>query len=196
MVHTNPFRVQVNHSDSLMAAGLLTVLGQCREIEIVSDSTLAHVIVADYELGITEALRHDRKGPRVLVVTQVDKERQVRTAMDKGVAGYLMQNCKPSELLFAIENLMLGLVYLSEPVRCFNEVKPAFVDLTGRENDVLQLLATGRCNKEIARDLGIGVGTVKTHIKGVMSKLGATARTHAVVLADKRGLIGTAQPLS
>jgi predicted transcriptional regulator len=54
---------------------------------------------------------------------------------------------------------------------------------------VLELLATGRCNKVIARDLGISVGTVKTHLKGVMTKLGATARTHAVVLATQRGLV-------
>ncbi|RZA34551.1 MAG: response regulator transcription factor [Lysobacteraceae bacterium] len=61
--------------------------------------------------------------------------------------------------------------------------------LTGRETDVLQLLAQGCCNKSIARKLGIGVGTVKTHVKGVMSKLDATARTHAVVVATQRGLI-------
>jgi two-component system NarL family response regulator len=64
------------------------------------------------------------------------------------------------------------------------------IGLTSRETDVLQLLAQGQCNKSIARELGIGVGTVKTHVKGLFDKLGATARTHAVVLATRRGLVG------
>jgi two-component system NarL family response regulator len=67
------------------------------------------------------------------------------------------------------------------------------IGLTSRETDVLQLLAQGCCNKSIARELGIGVGTVKTHVKGLFDKLGATARTHAVVLATRRGLVGDTQ---
>jgi DNA-binding CsgD family transcriptional regulator len=63
-------------------------------------------------------------------------------------------------------------------------------ELTGREADVLQLLGKGYCNKLIARELDIGVGTVKSHLKRVMSKLNVTARTQAVVVATQRGLIG------
>src|SRR5205085_4074433 len=82
-----------------------------------------------------------------------------------------------------------GIRYLSEAVSRSVAASLGRASLTERETDVLQLLAEGCCNKLIARRLGIGVGTVKTHVKGVMSKLDATARTHAVVVAAARGLI-------
>lgn len=62
--------------------------------------------------------------------------------------------------------------------------------LTRRECEVLQLIAIGHCNKTIARDLGISVETVKSHVKNILAKLGAKARTHAVALATRRGLLG------
>jgi len=61
--------------------------------------------------------------------------------------------------------------------------------LTPRESDVLRLLAAGYCNKRIARQLGVEVVTVKTHLNKLMAKLGATARTQAVILAAQRGLV-------
>ena len=59
---------------------------------------------------------------------------------------------------------------------------------------MLQLLGQGHCNKLIAREMGIGVGTVKSHLQAILNKLNATARTHAVVLATQRGLIGPGRP--
>jgi DNA-binding NarL/FixJ family response regulator len=61
--------------------------------------------------------------------------------------------------------------------------------LTPRENDVLHLLAEGCCNKTIARRLGIGQGTVKSHLRSVMAKLGVHARTQAVIVAAERGMV-------
>ncbi len=75
-------------------------------------------------------------------------------------------------------------------IRCRrSHLAAAAIALTPRETQVLQLMALGHCNKMIARDLGIGVGTVKTHAKGLFSKLGASARTQAVVMAARRGLV-------
>jgi DNA-binding NarL/FixJ family response regulator len=61
--------------------------------------------------------------------------------------------------------------------------------LTTRETQVLNLLTTGSCNKAIAKELGIAVGTVKVHVKGILEKLDATTRTHAVIVAAQRGLV-------
>jgi two-component system NarL family response regulator len=155
----------------------------------------ADVIVLDHRNGLEHMRRaanahHGDSQPRVLIVTQLEREWEVRTAMMAGVHGYLLQNSDAEQLLTAVRTLSRGMRYLSADLsRC---VADSFtrIGLTSRETDVLQLLAQGQCNKSIARELGIGVGTVKTHVKGLFDKLGATARTHAVVLATRRGLVG------
>ena len=191
--------VHIMHRDAVMSAGLHALLATPGEFALTAHArqpqghSHAQVVVADYETGVALArqLPQDRFGPaaRVLIVTQRDKEWEVRTAMDAGVHGYLLQGCTADELLRAVRQLSQGMRYLSEAVtRCVAD-SLSRETLTGRETDVLQLLARGCCNKSIARELGIGVGTVKTHVKGLMSKLDATARTHAVVVATQRGLI-------
>ncbi|QGZ42866.1 response regulator [Pseudoduganella flava] len=188
------------HADAVMTAGLHALLAERGGFYLTTrerqpqGQAHARVIVADYDAGIALArqLAQDRHGPgpRILIVTQLDKEWQVRTAMDSGVHGYLLQGCSADELHKAVQQLSQGMRYLAEAVtRCVAD-SLSRETLTGRETDVLQLLAKGCCNKSIARELGIGVGTVKTHVKGLMSKLDATARTHAVVVAAQRGLIG------
>ncbi|WUR15993.1 response regulator transcription factor [[Empedobacter] haloabium] len=191
--------VHLMHRDPVMTAGLHALLAGCGEFLLTTRTgdpqghAGAHVVVADYDTGLALARQapQDRFGhaPRVLIVTQLDKEWEVRTAMDCGVHGYLLQGCSADELVRAVRQLGQGLRYLSEAVtRCVAD-SLSRETLTGRETDVLRLLAKGCCNKSIARELGIGVGTVKTHVKGLMSKLDATARTHAVVVATQRGLI-------
>lgn len=197
--------VLVAHADAIVSAGLAALLGAnvdvtVRQAEVDATGALvtggpADVIILDHKAGMEHMRRmasghHAESQPRVLIVTQLDREWEVRTAMMAGVHGYLLQNSPADQLLTAVRTLGRGMRYLSaELSRC---VADSFtrIGLTSRETDVLQLLAQGQCNKSIARELGIGVGTVKTHVKGLFDKLGATARTHAVVLATKRGLVG------
>ncbi|MBQ5963296.1 response regulator transcription factor [Massilia sp. ZL223] len=186
------------HADPVMTVGLHAILAELPELRVSTSlrqpegQRVARVLVADYDTGIAlarrpmpEALRH----PAVLIVTQLDKEWEVRIAMDAGVHGYVLQSSRPEEVQKAVAALAQGQRYLTESVTRSVADSLSRETLTGRETDVLQLLAQGCCNKSIARKLGIGVGTVKTHVKGVMSKLDATARTHAVVVATQRGLI-------
>ena len=197
-MHTISSAVHIMHADPVMTVGLHAILAELPELRVTSclrqpeGQRVARVLVADYDTGVAlarrpmpEALRH----PAVLIVTQLDKEWEVRIAMDAGVHGYVLQSCSPDELQKAAISLAQGQRYLTESVTRSVADSLSRENLTGRETDVLQLLAQGCCNKSIARKLGIGVGTVKTHVKGVMSKLDATARTHAVVVATQRGLI-------
>ena len=193
--------VMVAHADAIVNAGLAALLGASADISIhgAADGTdgVADVVIIDHKGGLEHMRRRadnphgqGERQPRVLIVTQLDREWEVRTAMMAGVHGYLLQNSAPDQLLAAVRSLSRGMRYLSADLsRC---VADSFtrIGLTSRETDVLQLLAQGQCNKAIARELGIGVGTVKTHVKGLFDKLGATARTHAVVLATRRGLVG------
>jgi DNA-binding NarL/FixJ family response regulator len=197
-MHTISSAVHIMHADPVMTVGLHAILSELPELRVSTSlrqpegQRVARVLVADYDTGIAlarrpmpEALRH----PSVLIVTQLDKEWEVRIAMDAGVHGYVLQSCSPDEVQKAVGALAQGQRYLTESVTRSVADSLSRETLTGRETDVLQLLAQGCCNKSIARKLGIGVGTVKTHVKGVMSKLDATARTHAVVVATQRGLI-------
>ena len=202
--------VLVAHADAIVSAGLAALLGANVDVDVrisvrEADGEVAvalptpgsavDVIILDHKAGMEHMRRaasghHGDAQPRVLIVTQLDREWEVRTAMMAGVHGYLLQNSPADQLLTAVRTLGRGMRYLSaELSRC---VADSFtrIGLTSRETDVLQLLAQGQCNKSIARELGIGVGTVKTHVKGLFDKLGATARTHAVVLATRRGLVG------
>jgi two-component system NarL family response regulator len=199
--------VQIAHADPIVNAGLAALLGAHDDMQITSGDgdadaaagaskhASADVIILDHRSGLEHMRRaasahHGEAQPKVLIVTQLEREWEVRTAMMAGVHGYLLQNSDVEQLLIAVRTLSRGLRYLSADLsRC---VADSFtrIGLTSRETDVLQLLAQGQCNKSIARELGIGVGTVKTHVKGLFDKLGATARTHAVVLATRRGLVG------
>lgn len=193
--------VLVAHADAIVNAGLAALLGAGADMSVRSAADGhwdgADVVIVDHKDALDHMRRradvqHGQAGqaPRVLIVTQLDREWEVRTAMMAGVHGYLLQNSPADQLLAAVRSLSRGVRYLSADLsRC---VADSFtrIGLTSRETDVLQLLAQGQCNKSIARELGIGVGTVKTHVKGLFDKLGATARTHAVVLATRRGLVG------
>ncbi len=195
---TMPSAVHIIHTDPVMTAGLHAILADRQEWRVSTHLSqpearqVARVLVADYDTGLALARQPEHAGlrrPSVLIVTQLEKEWEVRLAMDAGVHGYVLQSCSQDELLKAVASLAQGQRYLSESVTRSVADSLSRETLTGRETDVLQLLAEGCCNKSIARKLGIGVGTVKTHVKGVMSKLDATARTHAVVVATQRGLI-------
>jgi two-component system NarL family response regulator len=201
MNHGEKIRVLVVHEDAIMRAGLSALLADCPDIEVLAAqgaqgdalaAASAQVIITDHRDGIARmrGASHHADTLRVLIVTQLDREWEVRTAMMAGVHGYLLQNCSTEQLLAAVRTVGRGLRYLSADLsRCMADSFTR-IGLTSRETDVLQLLAQGCCNKSIARELGIGVGTVKTHVKGLFDKLGATARTHAVVLATRRGLVG------
>lgn len=192
-----PIAVHVMHADAAMAAGLETILARHAGFRVTSHARqpeaqqAARVTVADYVTGM--ALARSRPAGRVLVITSLDKEWEVRCALDSGVHGYLPQAAGVEELVKAVRHLGDGHRYLSESVMRMVADSLTRETLTLRETDVLKLLAEGCCNKLIARRLGIGIGTVKTHVKGVMTKLDATARTHAVVVATQRGLIAPGQ---
>lgn len=187
--------VQLRHASALICAGLAALFDDCPDIALAATEpgSACDVVVTDYEDGIRRAHRfaaHRSMGAqRVLIVTEQDREWDVRTAVTAGVHGYVLQSSEARELAAAVRALGGGRRYLSPALGRSLANSLSRVELTGRENDVLRELARGSCNKTIARDLGIGLGTVKTHVKSLLDKLGATARTHAVVLAAQRGLI-------
>lgn len=194
-----PIQVYLQHSCPIMRAGLQTVLSAQDDFSVQSDPRSPPmqgadcVIIVDYEGGLRAArnnlARHLGQPTRLLVLTTQDKEWEIRHAIENGVHGYLLQGCDAAELVDGVRMLSRGNRYLCETAHRGVAESFARDTLTPRETDVLRVLARGSSDKLIARELGITAGTVKSHMKQLLHKLGATARTHAVVVAMERGLL-------
>lgn len=191
-----PINVLLDHRAPLVKAGLVTLLGAYDDMQVHPvpvEGVRQDVIIANYSNGLArlERLRlsGEASASRVLILTHRRREWEVRTAISAGAHGYLLNDCGHAELVEAVRAICAGAIHIHQTL--LGSVAQSYkrLALTTREHQVLDLLAQGRCNKSIARELGIGIGTVKTHVKGVFDKLGATARTHAVALANQRGLV-------
>ncbi len=129
----------------------------------------------------------------IIVLTSVIESEAVVRAVKAGAIGYLLKDTKAGELRRAIKAAAAGQVQLAPQASAFLLRKvqaPAVHEtLTSRETEVLQLLAQGRSNKEIARTLQIGEDTVKSHVGHIFAKLGVQSRTQAVLSAMRLGLI-------
>jgi len=162
--------------------------------ELQPDIVLMDLIMPVMD-GITATSRIRRQYPdvEVIALTSVLDDGSIFGAIRAGAIGYLLKDTKADKLIHAIESAFAGQVQLSPRVaeRLLREVDlpDVFEPLTEREKDVLRLLASGCSNKEIAQELNIGEKTVKTHVSSILSKLGVTSRTQAVVYALRTGLL-------
>jgi DNA-binding NarL/FixJ family response regulator len=202
-------RVLVIHGDPLVQLGLTTALGACAEFEVTADACLldadtppVDVIVADFLQGISMARTrtgpaHDRPWPSVLIVTGVDRECEIRVALDQGVQGYLLPGCPLDDIVTGVRAVHQQERHLSvqAQTRLARAERPT---LSVRETQVVQLISEGLPNKLIGRRLSIEVGTVKAHLTAAFRKLGAQSRTQAMLAAERHGFLARfpASPLT
>jgi DNA-binding NarL/FixJ family response regulator len=197
---------------SVVRQGLRMFLGLDPDLEIVGEAAdgaeairMAHQLKPDVVLmdmlmpvmgGIEATLNIRQQLPdtEVIALTSVLEDASVVGAVKAGAIGYLLKDTQSEELRRAIKAAAAGQVQLSPQAaaRLMREVRTPEVvaptALTERENDVLKLLAQGKANKEIARDLVIGEKTVKTHVSNILLKLGVQSRTQAALYAAQNGL--------
>ncbi|MGD9046922.1 MAG: response regulator transcription factor [Anaerolineae bacterium] len=204
-------RILIVDDHGVVRQGLRMYLALDPDLEVVGEAAngaealrLAHELEPDVVLmdllmpvmdGIaaTEAIRRELPGVEVLALTSVLEDSAVYGAMRAGAIGYLLKDTEADELCRAIKAAAAGQVQLSPPVaaRLVREV-PAPQDpepLTERETEVLQQLAQGKSNKEIAATLVIAEKTVRTHVSNILGKLGVTSRTQAALHALRSGLV-------
>jgi len=126
---------------------------------------------------------------KVIVMTTFESVEDVHRAIKAGARGYLLKDSSQEEILEAIRQVSVGETYL--PARIVQKVAEGMrtPKLSPRELEVLQCVAAGKSNKEIGVQLLIAEGTVKTHVKSLLEKLGAAGRTAAVREAVHRGLV-------
>ena len=135
------------------------------------------------------AIRREFPDAPIVVLTTYAGDAQAAAALKAGAVGYLLKNLVRKELLETIRAVHSGKRRV--PPEIATEIAEHVADdaLTGREIEVLRRVAAGKSNKLIAAELDISEGTVKTHMKSILPKLDASDRTHAVMIALKRGIL-------
>ena len=157
------------------------------------------LVLMDLQMGPgmdgVEATRSiaDGQGPPVLVLTTYDTDADILAAIDAGAAGYMLKDAHPEEIRQAVAAAADGRTALAPQVaaRLMGRLRSPAPVLSGRELELLELLATGLGNRAIARNLFISEATVKTHLVHIYEKLGVDNRTAAIAEAQRRRILRT-----
>jgi DNA-binding NarL/FixJ family response regulator len=207
-------RVLVVDDHPLFRFGLCAALAQREDIEVVGEAAGGHaaidianaakpdVVVMDLHLpdlgGVeaTRAITNAEPKVGVLVLTMFDDSESVFNAMRAGARGYLLKGAEPDELVRAVQAVARGEAIFGQSIaaqvlRYFNGLNAStvsFPELTAREREVLELIAAGRNNTEIAQILSLSGKTVRNHVSIIFSKLRVADRAQAIVRAREAGL--------
>jgi DNA-binding NarL/FixJ family response regulator len=206
-------RVAVIDDHNLFRAGVVELLESAGHVEVIGEGAsgveaiaLAHdsrpdVMLLDVEMpgpGAPATVRKVREastGTRVVILTMHDDPEIVRSLVDAGASGYLLKTAGRSELLAAVENAahsedsVLIAVSRRTAATLGRQRDGAACLLSAREVEVLELLASGRSNRDIARTLYISDGTVKRHLANVYAKLTVSSRMAAIRKSIELGII-------
>jgi DNA-binding NarL/FixJ family response regulator len=203
-------RVLVADDQAMVRTGFRLILAGEPDIEVVAEAADGVEAVAEAKRVSPDVALMDIRMPRmdglealkqisgfvnVVVVTTFDHDEYVHTALHNGACGFVLKDAGPGLLIEAVRAAVSGdaLISPSLTVRLFRKLNPPVAhqshSLSARELDVVKLVAVGRTNAEIATELFISLGTVKTHLASVQSKLDARNRVEIAAWAWDCGLV-------
>jgi DNA-binding NarL/FixJ family response regulator len=212
-------KVLIVDDDALMRAGLRGVLASDEGIELVGEADDGRqaayrtrllepdVVVMDVRMPDLDGISATRElleafpEVKVVILTTFEQDDYIFGALNAGASGFLLKRTRPEELIAAIHTIAAGDSLLSPSVtsRVIEQMAglpapdaardPRLAELTTREREVLEHVARGLSNAEIAATLVIEESTVKTHVKRILAKLDARDRVQAVIFAYETGLI-------
>ncbi|NJO39396.1 MAG: response regulator transcription factor [Cyanobacteria bacterium RU_5_0] len=209
MSQPDVIRVLIADDHPMMREGLaavieykpdMTVVGQARNGQEAIDLFRQYqpdVTLMDLrmpEVGGVEAIMTicaEFVNPRIIVLTTYDGDEDIYRGLRAGARGYLLKDAEPDELLAAIRTVYDGRQFIPLAVGAKLVERMGNPELSDRELEVLQLMAKGNSNQEISTALSIAEGTVKFHVKNILSKLKVNDRTQAVITALKRGIVSS-----
>jgi two-component system, NarL family, response regulator len=135
------------------------------------------------------AVRSSYPDARFIVVTTYEGDADIHRALEAGAQGYVIKGMPYQTLVEALQKVHAGRRFVPLPVARTLASRMPDSDLSSREMEVLQLLMSGKRNKDIAHQLGITEATVKSHVSAILMRLNVSDRTEAVVTALRRGLV-------
>lgn len=205
-------RVVIADDHPIVRAGLLALFSSEKNFMIVAEAATAEEAIAAAErenpdvvlmdLQFTsrasstgvDATRHIRAlpaPPYVLILTNYDSDADILGAVEAGASGYLLKDAPPHELIAAVVAAAAGESALAPVIatRLMNRIRAPQVSLSAREIQVLEAVAAGRSNTEVARELFVTETTVKSHLAHIFSKLDVSSRTAAVSTARRQGIL-------
>ncbi|GAA1719362.1 response regulator transcription factor [Brachybacterium phenoliresistens] len=203
-------RIVLADDHPVVRAGLRAMLASAADLEVVADATTPDdavaravdlepdVVLMDLQFGTeqtgadaTRRIRALPGAPAVLVLTNYDTDTDILGAVEAGASGYLLKDAPPDELVAAVRAAAAGETALAPAIACrlLARMRSPRPGLSARETEVLQLVAVGASNSDIARRLHISEATVKSHLVHVFTKLGVSSRTAAVAAARDAGIL-------
>jgi DNA-binding NarL/FixJ family response regulator len=207
MSASTPIRILAVDDHPLFRSGIAALLATQPDMSLVAEASNGREAIQQFRahrpditlmdlqmpemngLDAMTAIRGEFPEARIIMLTTYSGDMQVMRAIQVGARAYLLKNLLDKELLETIRGVHAGKKALS--AEASDELAEHSMDkaLTSGEVDVLQLLAAGNANKQIAERLSISEESVKGRVKSILSKLGANDRTHAAMIGVKRGII-------
>ena len=203
----NVIRVLSVDCHHILREGVATIINEQRDMQLVSQASSGPEAIRHYrqhrpDITLMEtrlpgmsgiealiAIRAEFPKARVVILSAFDGDVEVTRAMQAGACGYFLKTTPPDELVEAIRQVHTGKKRIQTALMKQVTEHMGEDGLSARESEVLQLVAAGHRNRDIGKLLFISEETVKIHLKHIKEKLGAKDRTHAVVLADRRGIL-------
>jgi DNA-binding NarL/FixJ family response regulator len=200
-------RVLIADDHVTVTAGLASIIGLQPDMRVIAEAANGRdavdlwrkhrpdVALLDLRMpvldgvGAIEQIRQEDASARVIVLTTYDTDNEIYRAIKAGAKGYVLKDARREELLDCIRRVSRGETCI--PLSLVEKLAAGVSSetLTGRELDVLTLLARGKSNKEIGANLYISETTVKAHLRSIFTKLNVLSRTEAIATASRRGLV-------
>jgi len=207
MKNVSKIRILVADDHFVVRMGLTALVNTEPDLEVVGQAADGKQAVEEFEkhspdlvlmdlrmpvkdgISATAEIRAKHPNARVLMLTTFDGDTDIHRAMQAGAQGYVLKNSTGDKLIPALRAVAAGQRWIPKEIATRLASRNMFEDLTPRELQVLEQMAKGLANKEIADVLNITAHTVKDHLKNILGKLHVADRTEAVTVAIQRGII-------
>jgi two-component system NarL family response regulator len=204
---TGKFSVLIADDHIMVLEGLAAIINRQSDMRVVAQAVNGEEACAAWEslrpsvtlmdlrmpvldgVGAIERIHRQDHTARIIVLTTFDTDNEIYRAIKAGARGYLLKDVPRDELLDCMRRVHRGETCIPPLLAAKLASGMSNDSLTGRELDVLSLLAQGKSNKDIGRNLFIGETTVKSHLRSIFTKLNVLSRTEALTVASQRGLI-------